>query len=92
MEYGKENGSPVMDCTTTDNIVDNMNQSEYDQLCLDEKCKEILDQESEKIGQLRIEEAKNADDWMSLDEFGEYLEAQIKQIFKQDVNGYGKCL
>lgn len=36
---------------------------------------------SKKIATAKINEAENADDWMSPDEFGKYLKNEIKRIY-----------
>lgn len=67
-----------------DNIFENMSQSVHDQLCLDEEYKNKLDQESEQIGKSRIEESFAKNDWMSPDEFGNYLKEEIKRIYNEE--------
>lgn len=63
------------------NIFENMTQSVHDELCLDEEYKIILDQESKQIGKSRIEESFARNDWMSPDEFGNYLKGEIKRVY-----------
>ena len=72
-----------MNRNNVDDIFEKMTQSKHDQLCLDEKYKKTLDQESDRIGMRRIEEAMIVDDWMTLYEFSKYIGNEILLIFSK---------
>lgn len=63
------------------NIFENMSQSVHNQLCSDSEYLALLNQESEKIGSERINEAFPNDEWMSPEDFGEYLKNEIKCMY-----------
>lgn len=65
-----------------DNIFENMSQQTFDQLSKDEDYAKVLSEESLKIADIRINEAKNADDWMTLDELSCELENEIRAMYK----------
>ena len=65
------------------NIFENMSPAEYDKLCKDEDIRRLLDSESERIGRARIEKAFKTAEWMTPDQFKEYLMAELKKIYKK---------
>ena len=65
------------------NIFENMSQAEYDRLCKDEDIRRLLDSESERIGRARIEKAFKTAEWMTPDQFKEYLMTELKKIYKK---------
>lgn len=65
------------------NIFEKMSQAEYDRLCNDEDIRSLLDYESERIGRVRIEKVFKTAEWMTPDQFKEYLMAELKKIYKK---------
>ena len=67
-----------------DNIFEGMSQQVHDSMCCDKEYREIFEAESERIGQERIEKAFKTAEWMSPDEFGDYIKGELKKIYKVD--------
>ena len=65
-----------------DNIFDRMTQEKHDLLCQNSIIKEYLDREDERIGKMKIKEIKTHTEWMTIEEFGDYLRNEIKRFYE----------
>ena len=65
------------------NFFENMSQDEHDRLCKDEDSRKLLDSESERIVRTRIEKAFKTAEWMTPEQFKEYLMTELKKIYKK---------
>lgn len=64
------------------NIFDRMIQEENENLCQNPLIKEYLDREDERIGKIRIKEIKTHTEWLTVEEFGDYLRNEIKRFYE----------
>lgn len=67
------------------NIFENMSQAEHDRLCKNEDIRILLDSESERIGRTRIEKVFKTAEWMTPDEFGDYIKNELKWIYNRNM-------